>query len=116
MKICQKSVIGYGGLDYKQSVWITSQVKEKLKHLTSFAPLHNPVNLEGIEIIEKLKPDMPQIAVFDTTFHRHIPAEAAIYAGPYDWIAQEIHGGMNGNEKKYHICDLIHTLLVNHYI
>jgi acetate kinase len=92
----------HGGPDYTQSVRITPQVKEKLKQLTSFAPLHNPVNLEGIEIIEKLKPDMPQIAVFDTTFHRHIPAEAAIYAGSYDWIAQGIRRyGFHGLSHQY---------------
>ena len=92
----------HGGLDYAQSVLITPQVKEKLKHLTSFAPLHNPMCLEGIEIIEKLKPDMPQIAVFDTTFHQHMPAEAAMYAGPYDWIRQGIRRyGFHGLSHQY---------------
>jgi acetate kinase len=94
--------IVHGGPDYAQSVLITPQVKDKLTHLTNFAPLHNQVSIEGIEIIEELKPDMPQIAVFDTTFHRHIPAEAATYAGPYNWIAQGIRRyGFHGLSHQY---------------
>jgi len=56
-----------------------------------FAPLHNPVNLEGIHAVRKiLGSKIPQIAVFDTSFHRTLSQAAQTYPGPYDWLEKEI--------------------------
>src|SRR5689334_23875226 len=78
----------HGGQDYQASTLITPMVKETIERLSSFAPLHNPVNVEGITIIEQLLPDTPQVAVFDTAFHSHMPREACVYPGPYAWYTQ----------------------------
>jgi acetate kinase len=92
----------HGGPDYEHSVLITPEIERALEHIANFAPLHNPANIEGIAAITKFKPDMPQVAVFDTAFHRHMPAEAATYAGPYAWIQQGIHRyGFHGPSHRY---------------
>jgi acetate kinase len=58
--------------------------------------------LEGIELIEKLLPGTRQIAVFDTGFHRTLPPEAKIYAGPYDWYERGIRRyGFHGINHEY---------------
>src|SRR5438876_1829275 len=57
----------HGGPHYTQSIRITAEVKEEIRRVSPFAPLHNPVNLEGIETMERLLPGVPQVAVFDTT-------------------------------------------------
>lgn len=83
--------IVHGGQDYRQSTWLTPEVKDELDRLSVFAPLHNPVNLEGVTAIEQiLGPSMPQVAVFDTAFHTTLPEAAAVYPGPYKWIEQGI--------------------------
>src|SRR5690606_18385291 len=66
--------------DYAQPVLIDAQVKEAIKKMIPLVPLHNPVNLKGIEVCEQLFPDLLQIAVFDTAFHRTIPNRAQYYA------------------------------------
>ncbi|MEO0377257.1 MAG: acetate kinase, partial [Cyanobacteria bacterium P01_A01_bin.17] len=92
----------HGGQVYQSSVKVTKTVKDAIATLSSLAPTHNPANLEGIEIIERLLGDVPQVAVFDTAFHRHIPDAAAIYPGPYDWIAQGIRRyGFHGISHQY---------------
>ena len=53
----------HGGPHYHQSVLITPDVKAKIQHLASFAPLHNPENLKGIEAVERILSNIPQIAV-----------------------------------------------------
>jgi acetate kinase len=63
----------HGGQDYQESTLISPDVKKAIARLAVFAPVHNPVNLEGIEAIENLLPNVPQIAVFDTAFHAQLP-------------------------------------------
>lgn len=75
----------HGGSEFNDPVIITEQVKEKLQSLSPLAPLHLPQNLKGIEIIDNLIPSIPQIAVFDTSFHQTLSESAATYAGPYQW-------------------------------
>lgn len=92
----------HGGPDYQKSVRITPQVKETIQQLASFAPLHNPVNLEGINAIEHLLGDVPQIAVFDTAFHNTLRQEARMYPGPYEWFKQGIRRyGFHGTSYQY---------------
>ena len=65
--------IVHGGDTFNKSVLINESVMEKLKELSSLAPLHNPANIMGINAITKLLPNIPQVAVFDTAFHQTMP-------------------------------------------
>ena len=92
----------HGGQDYQQSVFITPTVKATIDRLSAIAPNHNPANLEGIELMESLLSNVPQVAVFDTAFHAQMPDVAAIYPGPYDWPAQGIRRyGFHGISHHY---------------
>src|SRR6266542_1383497 len=79
----------HGGPKLTQPVRITSEVKQDIENVAAVAPLHNQAGLEGIELIEKLLPNIPQIAVFDTGFHRTLPPEAFIYPLPYSWYERD---------------------------
>ncbi len=74
--------IVHGGEDFNQSVLITDKVKEGVRKCIQFAPLHNPHNLKGIEVCERLLAGIPQVAVFDTAFHNTLPPQAYMYALP----------------------------------
>ncbi|MGI6149222.1 MAG: acetate/propionate family kinase [Limnochordia bacterium] len=73
----------HGGESFSESVLVKSDTKEILDSLAELAPLHNPANVMGIRAAEKLMPQTPQVAVFDTAFHSTIPAHAYLYAIPY---------------------------------
>ena len=91
-----------GGREYTQPAIITAEVKAAIQRMAVFAPLHNRVELEGIELIEKKFGSIPQVAVFDTAFHSELPDAAAIYPGPYEWIAQGIRRfGFHGINHQY---------------
>jgi acetate kinase len=92
----------HGGGEYLQPVVITEAVKETIKHFSPLAPLHNPRSLEGIEMMERLLPNTPQMAVFDTAFHATMPDFASTYAGPYAWLEQGIKRyGFHGINYEY---------------
>lgn len=74
-----------GGEAYKESVLIDNDVKKKIEECIELAPLHNPANLKGILSVEKLIPGVPQVAVFDTSFHQTMPDYAYMYAIPYEY-------------------------------
>jgi acetate kinase len=78
--------IVHGGKFYRESVLIDEGVKKNIRALGELAPLHNRADLEGIEVMEKLFPGIPQVAVFDTAFHRTLGEVARIYPGPYAWF------------------------------
>ena len=65
--------IVHGGPHYEEPVLITPEVKSAIAAASAFAPLHNGAELEGMEIVEKLLGAVPQVAVFDTGFHRKMP-------------------------------------------
>lgn len=95
----------HGGPQYYQSVLITPDVKANIQRLTSFAPLHNPANLKGIEVAERILGTIPQVAVFDTAYHSHLPLETMIYPGPYSWFEQGIRRyGFHGISHQYCGC------------
>jgi acetate kinase len=77
----------HGGPRYTASVRVTPQVKADLEAMTDLAPLHMPVNLEGIAAAEAEWPGVPQVAVFDTAFHATLPPAAYTYALPHAWTA-----------------------------
>jgi acetate kinase len=77
-------------------------LKSGIAKISALAPLHNRAELEGIEIIEKLLGPVPQVAVFDTGFHRKMPQAAAVYPGPYQWFESGIHRyGFHGINHQY---------------
>jgi acetate kinase len=93
----------HGGEQFSESVIVTSDVLQALKKLNHLAPLHNPVNILGIEAMLTLLPDLPQIAVFDTAFHQTLPQHAYLYAVPYEYYQD--HGvrryGFHGSSFRY---------------
>ena len=92
----------HGGPKYEEPVLLTSEVKSGIAKVSAFAPLHNRAELEGIEVIEKLLGPIPQVAVFDTGFHRRMPQAAVVYPGPYQWFESGIHRyGFHGINHQY---------------
>jgi acetate kinase len=77
----------HGGPRYRASVRVTPQVLADLGAQTDVAPLHMPINLEGIRAAEAEWPGVPQVAVFDTAFHATLPPAACTYALPHAWTA-----------------------------
>ncbi len=93
----------HGGEAFREPCLIDEEVVETIRELSSLAPLHNPANLLGIEVAIARRPDVPQVAVFDTAFHQSIPPRAYRYAVPEDWYRQ--HGvrryGFHGSSHGY---------------
>lgn len=95
--------VAHGGEFFKSSVVVDEQAKENIRSLFEIAPLHNPANLEGILSIEKVLPGIPQVAVFDTSFHQTIPAINYLYALPYEYYDKYRvrKYGFHGTSHKY---------------
>ena len=91
----------HGGEKFNQSVLIDKAVK--VIECIDIAPLHNPANLKGIDAVEKILPNVPQVAVFDTAFHQTMPQYAYMYALPYELY--EKYGirryGFHGTSHRY---------------
>jgi acetate kinase len=95
-----------GGENYKESVLIDNDVKKDIETCIELAPLHNPANLKGILSVEKLIPGVPQVAVFDTSFHQTMPDYAYMYALPYEYYTKyRIRKyGYHGTSHKFVAC------------
>lgn len=74
----------HGGEQFTEPVLIDGEIIRSIERLNPLAPLHNPANLLGIRAIAEKWPQMPQVAVFDTAFHRTLPERAWRYALPDD--------------------------------
>lgn len=103
--------VAHGGELFKKSTLIDSKVIEGIKQLCELAPLHNPANLLGIEAVQTLMPAVPQVAVFDTSFHQTMPEYAYMYAIPYEYYTQHKirRYGFHGTSHKFvakKACDL----------
>jgi len=72
----------HGGLEFVQPVRVTPEVVASLRRLSPLAPLHQPHNIEPIEVVSRLRPGLPQVACFDTAFHRTQPEVAQAFALP----------------------------------
>ena len=70
----------HGGLRFTQPTVVDAEVLAEIERLVPVAPLHNPANLTGIRTAMEMRPDLPQVAVFDTAFHTTMPEHAARYA------------------------------------
>lgn len=75
----------HGGEKFASSVVITEEVKKAVEECNDLAPLHNPANLIGVNACEKLMPNTPMVAVFDTAFHQTMPEKAYMYGLPYEY-------------------------------
>ena len=94
--------IVHGGKDFEKATAITPDVRSAIARMSAFAPLHNRAELEGIDIIEKRLGAVLQVAVFDTGFHSRLPESAAVYPGPFEWLAQGIRRyGFHGINHQY---------------
>jgi acetate kinase len=73
----------HGGEAFADSVVLDERTIQAISALSSLAPLHNPANVAGIRAALRLRPDLGQVAVFDTSFHQTMPPRAYLYALPY---------------------------------
>jgi len=93
----------HGGERFAEPVLVDNEITRAIERLNPLAPLHNPANVLGIRAISKKWPDMPQVAVFDTAFHRTLPEHAWRYAVPEELYTN--HGirryGFHGTSHEY---------------
>ena len=75
----------HGGEKFASSAVITDEMIKAVEECNDLAPLHNPANLIGIDACQKLMPNTPMVAVFDTAFHQTMPEEAYMYGLPYEY-------------------------------
>lgn len=93
----------HGGEQFKDAVLITDEVIQEIKENAMLAPLHNPAAILGIEACQKVVPNKPMIAVFDTAFHQTISKEKYIYPIPYEYY-EKYHVrkyGFHGTSHQY---------------
>ncbi|MEO0397785.1 MAG: acetate kinase, partial [Cyanobacteria bacterium P01_A01_bin.137] len=91
----------HGGQTYQASTVVTPEVKAEIDRLKQLAPNHNPANLEGIELMEELMGEVPQVAVFDTAFHSQMVVRQAIQRAQragVKGIKIQVGGRLNGAE------------------
>lgn len=74
-----------GGDIFETSALVTDEVEKQIEDLCELAPLHNPANLMGIRAFKKMLPNIPHVAVFDTSFHTSLSEEAYLYSLPYKY-------------------------------
>lgn len=93
----------HGGELFPTSALVTDKVEEQIESLSELAPLHNPANLMGISAFRKLLPNIPHVAVFDTSFHQSMPEQSYLYSLPYQYYKD--YGirkyGFHGTSHKY---------------
>ena len=75
----------HGGEKFNDSVLVNDEVLSEIRACIELAPLHNPANIMGIEAIQELMKDTPNVVVFDTAFHQTMPMENYLYALPYEY-------------------------------
>lgn len=80
--------ISHGGTYYQDATLIDEAVEAHIDELSTLSPLHNPVNLIGIQSFEKVLPTAKQVAIFDTSFHHTIPEKNYMYALPYRYYEE----------------------------
>ena len=92
----------HGGPHFDAPMLITRKLRAIIAGMSAFAPLHIHAEVEGMQIVEATMGSVPQVAVFDTGFHRQMPLAAAIYPGPYGWFEGGIRRyGFHGINHQY---------------
>lgn len=104
----------HGGEKFNKSVLITKEVIDKVKECYDIAPLHNPVNIAGIDAISSILPNVPQVGVFDTAFHQTMPAKSFMYALPYKYYKEDgvRRYGFHGTSHRYvskRVCEFLNV-------
>lgn len=79
----------HGGREFSHAERVTPHVLAEVRRLKILAPLHNPAHALGIEAVQAIYPDLPQVVVFDTAFHQSMPPVAFRYAIPKDLYDKE---------------------------
>lgn len=102
----------HGGEKFNKSVLIDDAVKEQIKECYDLAPLHNPANMTGIEAVEAILPNVPQVGVFDTAFHQTMPPKSFMYALPYKYYKEDgiRRYGFHGTSHRYvsqRVCEFL---------
>lgn len=95
--------IVHGGKAFIDTTRVTPEVKEQIHKQVDLAPEHNRLELEAIEAAEQIFGDgVPQIAVFDTQFHAHMPQQSKVYPTPYHWYELGVRRyGFHGISHQY---------------
>ncbi|HNW85460.1 MAG TPA: acetate kinase [Candidatus Limiplasma sp.] len=102
----------HGGERFTASVLINQEVKDAIRDNIPLGPLHNPANLMGIEACEKVMPNTPNVAVFDTAFHQTMPKKSYLYGVPMEYY-QKLHVrryGFHGTSHRYvskRVCEFL---------
>ena len=93
----------HGGMEFTASCRVTEEVCAAIERCIPLGPLHNPANLMGIRACQKVMPNTPQVAVFDTAFHMTMPPKAYIYALPYEYFENDNirRYGFHGTSHRY---------------
>ena len=92
----------HGGRDFSAPVRLTAEILQQLDVLTPLAPLHQPHSLAPIRLLMTLRPGLPQVACFDTAFHRTMPAVATRFALPREYEAEGVRRyGFHGLSYEY---------------
>ena len=95
--------IVHGGEIFTESVLITPENLKQMEELIPLGPLHMPANIMGVKACQELFGDKPQVAVFDTAFHSHMPKCAFLYGLPYEayseWKIRRY--GFHGTSHRY---------------
>ncbi|WP_322039982.1 acetate/propionate family kinase [Burkholderia diffusa] len=92
----------HGGARYVEPVVVDDDVLDALRTLTPLAPLHQPHSLDAIDALRDAFPDVPQIAVFDTAFHRTLPRVEQLLPLPHAWFDQGVRRyGFHGLSYEY---------------
>ena len=104
--------IVHGGEKFSKSMLISDDVIAIIKECYSIAPLHNPVNMAGVEAISSVLPQVPQVGVFDTAFHQTMPQKAYMYAIPYNYYKEDHvrRYGFHGTSHRYvsqRVCEFL---------
>lgn len=102
----------HAGSKITESSILTDEVLEIFASCNDLGPLHNPANLKGVNAVKAIKPDMPQVGVFDTAFHQTMPDYVYMYPLPYEFY--EKYGvrryGFHGTSHRYvsqRVCDFL---------
>lgn len=80
--------VAHGGPDFRESMLLNEQSEVALEKLSDLAPLHNPPAIQAARFMRRLKPELVQVACFDTAFHADLPSEAATYPVPHEWSSR----------------------------
>lgn len=104
----------HGGTHFSDSALVNSdEILQRIQQVSNLAPLHNPHNVSGVQALRRIAPDLPVVAVFDTSFHQTIPEKASLYPLPKSYRDKGIRKyGFHGTSVRF-VADQAGQLLGN---